>query len=149
MPGVGFLLRETGIFGIVGLLRNTSGKLGKWNSKITNTFREIPLGKFQWFFFKSSRNTGRTITEEAKIDMLVNRRSSERRLCRRLARIQFGTGSLPRDCTITDVSAGGVKVIAEYLDIPSEFTIILSEGRPRQCRLAWRIGFEFGAQFID
>jgi hypothetical protein len=50
---------------------------------------------------------------------------------------------------ITDVSAGGVKVIAEYLDIPSEFTIILSEGRPRQCRLAWRIGFEFGAQFID
>jgi len=44
---------------------------------------------------------------------------------------------------------GGVKVIAEQLDIPSEFTIILSEGRPRQCRLAWRIGYEFGAQFVD
>jgi len=25
----------------------------------------------------------------------------------------------------------------------------LSEGRPRQCRLAWRIGYEFGAQFVD
>jgi hypothetical protein len=81
--------------------------------------------------------------------MLANRRSSERRLCRNLAKIQFGTGSLPRDCTITDISDGGVKVIAEYPEIPTEFTIILSTGRPRQCRLAWRIGFEFGAQFID
>ena len=81
--------------------------------------------------------------------MLANRRSSERRMCRRLAKIQFGTGSLPRDCTITDVSDGGLKVIAEYPEIPPEFTIILSEGRPRQCRLAWRIGYEFGAQFID
>jgi hypothetical protein len=84
-----------------------------------------------------------------RIDMLVNRRSSERRLCKRLAKIQFGTGSLPRDCTITDVSDGGVKVIAEYLEIPPEFTIIFSAGRPRQCRLAWRIGCEFGAQFVD
>jgi hypothetical protein len=81
--------------------------------------------------------------------MLANRRRSERRLCRRLAKIQFGTSSLPRDCTITDISDGGLKVIAEYVDIPSDFTIILSEGRPRQCRLAWRIGCEFGAQFVD
>jgi hypothetical protein len=81
--------------------------------------------------------------------MLANRRNSERRLCRRVAKIQFGTGSLPRDCMITDMSAGGVKVITEYPDIPAEFTIILSEGGPRQCRLAWRIGCEFGAQFVD
>jgi hypothetical protein len=81
--------------------------------------------------------------------MLANRRSSERRLCRRAAKIQFGASTLPRDCMITDMSAGGVKVIAEHLDIPAEFTIILSTGDPRQCRLAWRIGCEFGAQFID
>jgi len=84
-----------------------------------------------------------------RIDMLENRRKSERRLCRRVAKIQFGTGSLPRDCTITDVSNGGAKVIAEYLDIPAEFTLIFSTGRPRQCRLAWRIGCELGAEFID
>ncbi len=42
-----------------------------------------------------------------------------------------------------------MKVVAEFIDIPSEFTIILSEGRPRQCKLAWRIGCEFGAQFVD
>jgi hypothetical protein len=48
----------------------------------------------------------------------------------RIAKIQFGTGSLPRDCMITDVSDGGVKVIAEYLDIPAEFTIIFSDRPP-------------------
>ena len=63
--------------------------------------------------------------------MLANRRRSERHVCKRLAKIQFGTGSLPRDCTITDVSDGGLKVVAEYLDIPPEFTIILSTGNPR------------------
>jgi hypothetical protein len=40
-------------------------------------------------------------------------------------------------------------VIADYPEIPSEFTIILATGRPRQCRLAWRIGCEFGAEFMD
>ena len=81
--------------------------------------------------------------------MLVNRRRAERRPCNRVAKIQFGAGSLPRDCTITDVSQGGVKVIAEYVEVPPEFTIIFSTGQPRQCRLAWRIGCELGAQFVD
>ena len=81
--------------------------------------------------------------------MLDNRRRSDRLLCKRVAKILFGAGSLPRDCTITDVSKGGVKVIAEYHEIPPEFTIIFSTGHPRQCRLAWRIGCEFGAEFID
>ena len=79
--------------------------------------------------------------------MLMNRRRSERHLCRRLAKIQLG-GSLPRDCTITDISDGGVKIVAEHLEPPSEFTLIFSTGNPRQCRLAWRIGCEFGAEFI-
>jgi len=81
--------------------------------------------------------------------MFVNRRRSERQLCKRGAKIQVGTGSLPRDCTITDVSAGGVKAVAEYVEIPSQFTIIFSSDHARRCRLAWRIGCEFGAEFID
>ena len=81
--------------------------------------------------------------------MYANRRSSERRACRSFAKIQFATGGLPRDCMISDVSDGGVKIIAEYPEIPAEFTVIFSEGRPRQCRLAWRIGCELGAQFLD
>jgi hypothetical protein len=83
------------------------------------------------------------------IAMHADRRKSERRLCRRIAKIQCGAGSLPRDCTITDVSSGGVKVVAEYLEIPAQFTIIFAPDHARQCKLAWRIGHEFGAEFID
>ncbi|MEH2557295.1 hypothetical protein V1286_004824 [Bradyrhizobium algeriense] len=81
--------------------------------------------------------------------VFADRRKSERRSCHGAAKIQFGAGSLPRDCTITDISDGGVRIIAENLDVPEEFTLILATGRPRLCRLAWRIGCEFGAQFID
>jgi hypothetical protein len=81
--------------------------------------------------------------------MLANRRSSERQQCRRVARIQFGASSLPRDCVITDVSKGGVKVVAEHLEIPPQFSITLPTGHTRQCRLAWQIGCEFGAEFTD
>jgi hypothetical protein len=80
--------------------------------------------------------------------MLANRRRSERRPCKSLAKIQFGA-DLPRDCMVTDISDGGVKVVADYVDIPPEFTITLSTGYPRLCRLAWRIGCEFGAEFVD
>jgi PilZ domain len=81
--------------------------------------------------------------------LAANRRRTERRMCRSLAKIQFGTGTLPRDCMVTDISDGGVKVVADYLEIPPEFTITLSTGLPRQCRLVWRIGCEFGAEFLD
>jgi hypothetical protein len=126
-----------------------SGEFRKSDAKRTDKLREVPLGKFQQFICKRVPLLEEPPSERRRISMLVNRRQSERRTCRRFAKIQFGIGSLPRDCTITDVSAGGVKVIAEYVDIPREFTIILSASRPRQCRLAWRIGHEFGAQFID
>jgi len=56
---------------------------------------------------------------------------------------------LPRDCTITDISDGGVKVVAEYLEVPPNFTIIFAHDHARQCRLVWRIGCEFGAEFVD
>jgi len=49
--------------------------------------------------------------------MYANRRSSERRACRSFAKIQFATGGLPRDCMISDMSDGGVKIIAEYPEI--------------------------------
>ena len=51
---------------------------------------------------------------------------------------------------ISDMSDGGVKIIADYPEIPPEFTVIFSTGqRPRACKMAWRIGCELGAQFID
>src|SRR5438874_11808815 len=84
------------------------------------------------------------------VDMLANRRRSERRVCRSFAKIQFATGGLPRDCMITDVADGGLKIIAEYPEIPPEFTVIFTTvQRPRACKLAGRIGCELGAQVVD
>ena len=81
--------------------------------------------------------------------MLASRRKHERRACSGPAKIQYGAGSLPRDCTIVDISDGGVKVVAEFLEVPPQFTIIFAPDYSRQCRLRWRIGCEFGAEFTD
>ena len=80
-----------------------------------------------------------------------NRRQTERHALRGLAKIQLGTGSLLRDCWISDISDGGVRLHAEGMDVPDEFTLVLSgvNGGRRDCRVAWRLGHEIGAQFVD
>jgi PilZ domain-containing protein len=78
-----------------------------------------------------------------------NRRRSERHAISGLAKIQLGTGSLPRDCWITDISDGGVRLHCE-VDVPDQFVLVLPgvNGR-RECRVAWRLGHELGAEFIE
>jgi hypothetical protein len=78
-----------------------------------------------------------------------NRRRSERLALRGLAKIQFGTGSLPRDCWISDVSDGGVRLHAEGVAVPDEFMLMLPGAGRRDCRVVWRLGHEIGAEFID
>lgn len=79
------------------------------------------------------------------------RRRNERHAVRGPAKILTGTGSLPRDCRITDISDGGVRLHAERMDVPDEFTLVLPgvHGGRRECRVAWRLGHELGAEFID
>jgi hypothetical protein len=80
--------------------------------------------------------------------IFADRRRSARRPVRAMAQIQFGIDASQRDCMIVNISDGGIRIIAENLDIPAEFTIAMSDG-PRQCRLVWRIGCEFGAEYLD
>ena len=79
-----------------------------------------------------------------------NRRRSERLAMRGLAKIQLGAGSLPRDCWLSDISDGGVRLHAEF-EIPDEFTLMLPgpQGGRRDCRVVWRLGHEVGAEFND
>jgi hypothetical protein len=76
-----------------------------------------------------------------------NRRRSERLAMRGLAKIQTATSSLPRDCWISDISDGGVRLHSE-VDVPDEFILVLPAGR-RDCRVVWRLGHEIGAEFTD
>ena len=79
-----------------------------------------------------------------------DRRRSERHTTRGLAKIQTGAGSLPRDCWVSDISDGGVRLHSERNDVPDEFTLLLPgvAGR-RECRVVWRLGHEAGVSFTD
>ena len=83
--------------------------------------------------------------------MLVNRRKTTRHVLGGLARIQARVGALPRDCRVSDISDGGVRLFAEGTEVPDDFLLLLegAGGRARECRVVWRLGFEVGAQFTD
>ena len=85
--------------------------------------------------------------------MFNDRRQFERRAISRLARIQVSGGALPRDCLLTNISDGGVRLHVEGIDVPDRFVLLLSDGsgsaRPRDCNVVWRLGFELGAEFIN
>ena len=81
-----------------------------------------------------------------------DRRRAKREIVNRLAKLQLATGSLPRDCLVTDMSEGGVRLHVEGLEVPDQFTLLLagaeSEAR-RDCHVVWRLGYEIGVKFLD
>jgi PilZ domain len=80
------------------------------------------------------------------------RRQSRRRQINRVAKIQFGSGTLPRDCLITDISDGGVRLHVEGFDVPDDFVLLLTGddigAKERIYRVVWRLGYEIGAKFV-
>lgn len=83
--------------------------------------------------------------------MFSNRRKTERFSLRGLAYVRSGAASRPREVRVTDISDGGVRLYAEGVDVPDYFTIYFSSPNspPRECRVAWRLGDEVGAEFVD
>jgi hypothetical protein len=83
--------------------------------------------------------------------MKTDRRKSPRRAISRRAKIEIAGGS--RDCLVTDMSDGGVRIFAEGGNVPDRFVLWFSDGddstRPRACRVIWRLGPELGAEFTD
>ncbi len=83
--------------------------------------------------------------------MGIERRQAERHKINRLAKVQAGVGTLPRDCLLVDISEAGVRLHAESIEVPDEFRLLLSgdETQNRTCQVVWRLGYEIGAKFID
>jgi hypothetical protein len=84
--------------------------------------------------------------------MIQENRKSHRRPISRFAKIQVGGGTFPRDCLVTNISDGGVRLHVEGLDVPEAFVLVLDDGRgerPRGCKVVWRLGYELGAKFTD
>ena len=82
----------------------------------------------------------------------TERRSWQRRTIRRQAKIIL-VGSPPRDCLVMNISDSGVRLYVEGVKVPERFVLLLSDGeghpKPRDCKVAWRLDFELGAEFLD
>ena len=84
--------------------------------------------------------------------MIQENRKSRRRAISRFAKIHIGSGALPRECLVTNISDGGVRLHVEGLEVPEAFVLVLDDGsgaRPRDCKVVWRLGYELGAKFTD
>ena len=83
--------------------------------------------------------------------MIKERRRTYRRVINRVAQYHCGAGALPRTCTVTDISNTGARLYSET-EMPETFTLSLSGEAVnirRECRVVWRLGGEFGVEFVD
>ena len=83
--------------------------------------------------------------------MREEKRKSPRQVINRIAKIIVSDESLPRDCLITDISDGGVRLHLEGIEVPDQFDLIIDAGSPpvrRRCLVIWRLGYEIGAEFV-
>jgi len=82
----------------------------------------------------------------------ADRRRSRRRLLNRTGKIRVAAGTIPRDCLITDISDGGVRLHVEGFEVPNDFVLMLSGdglgADERAYRVVWRLGYEIGAEFV-
>ena len=85
--------------------------------------------------------------------MTTERRKSQRRAISRPAAIEIAPGLPARDCLITDLSEGGVRLYIETAELPDRFVLWFSADdrrpRPRDCSVVWRLGHELGVKFTD
>lgn len=66
----------------------------------------------------------------------ADRRQAPRRTINRMAKIQLGNGALPRDCLITDISTGGVRLHVEGYEVPDDFVLLLcGDDLAKECNI--------------
>ena len=76
------------------------------------------------------------------------RRREARQRYYRPGKIRLAAGARPCDCTVVDISDGGVRLNVEGLNVPDEFVLLISnKGKveERAYKVVWRFGNEFGA----
>ncbi len=82
--------------------------------------------------------------------MWMDRRRARRHAIDGVGQVQCRIGDPPRDCWISDISDGGVRLLAEGLDVPEQFVLsFVAADRRRECRVVWRLAHEVGAEFVD
>src|SRR3954465_13765534 len=82
--------------------------------------------------------------------MFGDKRKSQRYSINRVAKFVTESGTLPRDCIVTDISAGGARLFSDAANIPDQFRLLIDGDTPirEECRVVWRLGGEIGVAFI-
>ena len=81
--------------------------------------------------------------------MFGEKRKFRRRSINRVAKFLTESGGLPRDCIITDISAGGARLFTEAPNIPEQFRLLDGDTPVREeCRVVWQLGGELGVAFV-
>ena len=80
------------------------------------------------------------------------RRREARQRYYRPAKIKLAAGARACDCSVVDISDGGVRLNVEGLNVPDEFLLLISNKgnvEERAYKVIWRFGNELGAQFVS
>ena len=82
--------------------------------------------------------------------MFGEKRKSKRHSINRVAKFVTEPGALPRECIVTDISAGGARLFTEAANIPDQFRLLIDGDTPirEECRVVWRLGGELGVAFV-
>lgn len=104
------------------------------------------------FNFNKSENiymmTALTLTSDGRPEL----RRSERTPSNYSARADFGDGSEPLPCLISDISNRGARLtLIDADEFPEKISLVLSyDGEVRQrCRVVWRDGARAGLEFVS
>jgi len=83
--------------------------------------------------------------------MFLERRKSERHVVNSPAKLRAAADAPAQDCVVMDMSDGGVRLLAEGIEVPDEFILDLDgeAGQGRPCQVVWRLDAEVGAEFLD
>jgi len=87
----------------------------------------------------------------SSLDFEEKRRAPRHRLGR-LATIKLGVGIAPRYCLVTNVSAEGVRLQLNGIDVIDEFVLLFpgeSLAKDGTYKVVWRQGQDVGAKFVS
>ncbi len=81
--------------------------------------------------------------------MLVDKRKHRRKPLLFPGQIDVGSGLEKQSCHVTDLSAGGAKLVLQSAaELPDEFTLFLKDAAKRFCKVMWRRDSEVGVKFV-
>jgi hypothetical protein len=79
------------------------------------------------------------------------KRQTPRHRLGRLATIKLGVGIAPRLCFVTNISAEGVRLHVNGIEVIDDFVLIFPESVAAQSgtyKVVWRSGTDVGAKFV-